>query len=197
MGKHGLKTDKSGRSSATHLRKFKPKNRPKECGFEQFCWMPLEMMEHEAFRALSLNSLRLLNRLLIEHVQQGGQENGRLVVTHEALRDYGLNGSSVREAIDECVAFGFIRVKAGGRWAGTNRPNRFQLTWLGWLDDDDSARDPENTWKGATADFIARWQTQRSATRRAKRRWRATKKTDQTPELRSTALRNCRVRVVK
>jgi len=196
MVDRGLRHDATGRSSTAHLRKFKPKNKPKECGFEQFCWMPLEMMEHEAFRALSFNSLRLLNRLLIEHVQQGGQENGRLVVTHENLRDYGLNGSSVREAIDECVAFGFIRVKAGGRWAGTNRPNRFQLTWLGWFDDD-SARDPENTWKGVTADFIARWQTQRSVMRKATRRWRETKKTDPTPELRSTVLRNCGLRAVK
>ena len=119
------------------------------------------------------------------------------MVTHQDLRDYGLNGSSVREAIDECVAFGFIRVKAGGRWARTNRPNRFRLTWLGWLDDGDSARDPENTWKGVTADFIARWQAKTSAERAAKRRWRATKKTDRTPELRSTVLRDCGVRVVK
>jgi hypothetical protein len=94
------------------------------------------------------------------------------------------------------VAFGFIHVKAGGRWAGTNRPNRFRLTWLGWLDDD-SARDPENAWKGVTEDAIARHQTQRSTKRKAMRRWRATKKTDRTPELRSTVLRNCRVRVVK
>ena len=193
----GRKHDKTGRSSTEHLPKFKPKNRPDECGFTQFCWMPLEMMESEAFRALSANSRRLLDRILIEHVHQGGMENSRLVVTHQAFRDYGLNGSSVREAIDESVAFGFIRVRAGGRWAGTNRPNRFRLTWLGWLDDDDSARDPENAWKGVTADFIARWQTQRSAKREATRLWRATKKIDRTPKLRSTVLRNCRVRVVK
>ena len=197
MGKHGFRADKTGRSSAKHLRKFKPKNRPTECGFEQFCWMPLEMMEHEAFRALSLNSLRLLNRLLVEHAQQGGQENGRLVVTHESLRDYGLTGSCVREAIDECVAFGFLRVKAGGRWAGTNRPNRFQLTWLGWLDEDDTARDPENAWKGVTEDIIARHQTQRSEKRAATRRWHATKKTDCTPTSRSTVLPHHGVRVVK
>jgi hypothetical protein len=71
------------------------------------------------------------------------------------------------------------------------------LTWLGWLDDDGSARDPENAWKGVTADFIARWQNQRSAKREATRLWRATKKIDRTPKLRSTVLRNCRVRVVK
>ena len=193
----GRRHDATGRSSATPLAKFKPKNRPNECGFTQFCWMPLEMMESEAFRALSANSRRLLDRILIEHVHQGGMENSRLVVTHKALRDYGLNGSSVREAIDECVAFGFIRVRAGGRWAGTNQPNRFRLTWLGWLDDDGSVRDPENAWKGVTADFITRWQTQRSAKREATRRRRATKKTDRTPELRSTVHRNCRVRVVK
>ena len=139
-------------------------NRPKECGFEQFGWFGLELMESDAFRALSPNSLRLLFRLIIEHVHHGGVENGWLIATHDQLRDYGLTASSIREAIDECVAFGLIRVKQGGRWAGTNRPNRYRLTWIGWVDDDGFAQYPTNEWKGVTADFIAAWRAERKAT---------------------------------
>lgn len=112
-------------------RRHKPKNRPKECGFEQFGWFGLGLLESEAFRALSANSRRLLDRLVIEHIHHGGVENGLLIVTHDQLRDYGLTASSIRDAIDECVAFGLIRCKQGGRWAETNRPNRYRLTWIG------------------------------------------------------------------
>ena len=61
--------------------------------------------------------------------------------------------------------FGFIRVKAGGRWAGTNRPNRYRLTWIGWVDGDGFAQNPTNEWKGVTADFIAAWRAERKAIR--------------------------------
>ncbi len=84
----GRKHDKTGRSVSAHLKKHKPKNSPKACGFEQFGWFGLELMESEAFRALSPNSLRLLMRLVIEHVHHGGIENGLLVATHDQLRDY-------------------------------------------------------------------------------------------------------------
>jgi len=178
-------------------RRHKPKNRPKDCGFEQFGWFGLELMESEAFRALSVNSHRLLDRLVIEHVHQGGIENGLLIVTHDQLRDYGLNASSIREAIDECVAFGLIRVKPGGRWAGTNRPNRYRLTWIGWVDDDGFAQYPTNEWKGVTVDFIVAWQSKRKAKRAAKRKWKGEQKTKVTPELRSTVPLNSVVRAVK
>ncbi len=193
----GRKHDKTGRSTSEHLKKGKPKNRPKECGFEQFGWLGLKLMESEAFRALSPNSLRLLMRLVIEHVHQGGIENGLLVATHDQLRDYGLTACSIREAIDECVAFGLIRVKQGGRWAGTNRPNRYRLTWIGWIDDDRCARDPTNEWKGVTAETIVHWKTERQAKRAAKRKWRTRRKTEVTPECRSIIPLNSVVRVVK
>lgn len=178
-------------------RRHKPKNRPKDCGFEQFGWFGLELMESEAFRAQSANSHRLLDRLVIEHVHHGGVENGQLVVTHDQLREYGLTASSIREAIDECVAFGLIRVKHGGRWTGTNRPNRYRLTWIGWIDDDGFAQYPTNDWKGVTADFIAAWRAERKAKRAAKRGWMSERKTKLTPGFRGTIPLNSVVRVVK
>ena len=154
-------------------------------------------MESEAFRALSVNSHRLLDRLVIEHVHQGGIENGLLIVTHDQLRDYGLNASSIREAIDECAAFGLIRFKQGGRWAGSNRPNRYRLTWIGWVDGDGFAQYPTNEWKGVTAEFIVAWRSKRMAKRAARRKRRGVQKTKVTPELRSTVPLNSVVRAVK
>ena len=113
----GHRHDKTGRSASGKLKKHKPKNSPKACGFEQFGWYPLDLMESEAFRALSPNSLRLLMRLVIEHVHHGGIENGLLVATHDQLRDYGLTASSIRESIDECVAFGLISANLEVIWA--------------------------------------------------------------------------------
>ncbi len=193
----GHRHDKTGRSASGKLKKHKPKNSPKACGFEQFGWYPLDLMESEAFRALSPNSLRLLMRLVIEHVHHGGIENGLLVATHDQLRDYGLTASSIRESIDECVAYGLIRVKQGGRWAGTNRPNRYRLTWIGWIDDDGFAQYPTNEWKGVTADFITAWRAERKAKRAAKRKWKGERKTKLTPEFRGTIPLNSVVRVVK
>ena len=83
----GHKQDKTGRSTPVRLKKHKPKNGPKECGFAQFGWFGLELMESEAFRALSPNSRRLLDRVLIEHIHHGGVENGQLMATHDQLRD--------------------------------------------------------------------------------------------------------------
>ncbi len=193
----GHRQDKTGRSASGKLKKHKPKNSPKACGFEQFGWYPLELMESEPFRALSPNSRRLLDRLVIEHLHHGGVENGRLMATHDQLRDYGLTASSIREAIDECVAFGLIRVKLGGRWAGTNRPNRYRLTWIGWIDGDGFAQNPTNKWKGVTADFIAAWRAERKAKRAARRKWQARRKTEVTPEFSGTVPRNSVVWAVK
>lgn len=177
-------------------RKRKPKNRPKDCGFEQFGWLPLELLESEPWRALSPNSRRLVDRLMVEHTHQGGVENGKLIATHEQLCEYGLTASSIREAIEECVAFGLVRVKRGGRWAGTNRPNRFRLTWIGWMDDDGFAQLPTNEWKGVTANHVAEWRADRKARRAARRKRSVNRKTGWTPEFRGTVPLNSVVRAV-
>ena len=107
------------------------------------------------------------------------------------------SASRIRESIDECVAYGLIRVKQGGRWAGTNRPNRYRLTWIGWIDDDGFAQYPTNEWKGVTADFIAAWRAKRKAKRLARRKWKGERKTKLTPGFRGTIPLNSVVRVVK
>ncbi len=161
---------KNGRDSTKVVRNKGLKNGPRQCGVEQFVWLPLELVESEAWRALSVNGRRLIDRLVIESAHHAGQENGRLIVTHAQFEDYGLSRNSIRGAIEEAVAFGLLRVKQGGRYAESNQPNRYRLTWMGWWDRDGQRRDPTNDWKAVTPERIKRWKAERATTKAARRR---------------------------
>ena len=58
----GHRHDATGRGSATPLAKFKPKDRPKEYGFTQFCWMPLRLLRVERKPSGSVLWTRLRRR---------------------------------------------------------------------------------------------------------------------------------------
>lgn len=94
----------------------------------------LTMLISPAWRALSINERRLLERLEIEHMNHGGSRNGRLMCTYADFIAMGIGGNQrVRDAIASCEALGFIEVQRHG-WA--NRPNRkapntYRLTYLG------------------------------------------------------------------
>jgi hypothetical protein len=45
---------------------------------QPWAWLILEMMESGAMRSLSINALRVLHRIQIEHMAHGGLENGCL-----------------------------------------------------------------------------------------------------------------------
>lgn len=151
-------------------------NRPSALGYSQFAWLPREMLESPAFRSLSINSFRLLMALWVEHLAHGGCENGWLIFTHEQLKSYGLTGSKIRGAIDELVAFGFITVKAGGRRAMSNQPNRYRIAWLWAIDAEGDPSPPSARWKSMSSDDVARWHTERSQMRAAKGRWKLSNK---------------------
>jgi hypothetical protein len=108
--------------------------RSKRQGFSgQWSGRLIEMLESTAYRALSGNALRAMSRIEIEIAHHGGNslENGRLVVTHEQFRDYGIPPNSVAPAIRELEALGFIEVTEHGV-AGNEafrRANRFRLTY--------------------------------------------------------------------
>ncbi len=173
---------KNGRDSTKVLRNKGLKNGPRECGVEQFVWLPLELVESEAWRALSVNGRRLIDRLVIERAHHSGQENGGLIVTHAQFEAYGLSRNSIRGAIEEAVAFGLLRVKQGGRYAESNQPNRYRLTWMGWWNRDGQRRDPTNDWKAATPEWIERWKAERAKSKAARRQ----RKSVQTPKTAST-----------
>jgi hypothetical protein len=57
---------------------------------QQWTWWTIEMMRSPAYRALSISAHRVIARIRIELGDHGGQDNGRLPVTHRNFHDYGI-----------------------------------------------------------------------------------------------------------
>jgi hypothetical protein len=97
----------------------------------QFAARLVEMLESPAFRVLSLSARRVLDRIEIEMAHHGGNDNGRLPVTYENFRDYGIGRNAIAPAIRECVALGFVIITEAGRAGNADfrSPNLFRLTY--------------------------------------------------------------------
>ncbi len=97
----------------------------------QFAARLIEMLESPPYRELSLSARRVLDRLEIELAHHGGMDNGRLPVTFDNFRRYGIDRHAIAPAIRELVALGFIEVTEHGRAGNAEwrTPNRFRLTY--------------------------------------------------------------------
>jgi hypothetical protein len=69
-------------------------------------WMPIgrEMLRSGAMRALSLHARCALDRIMVEHMDHAGQENGRLKVTWQDLEKFGVHRSFIKRALSELAA---------------------------------------------------------------------------------------------
>ena len=172
------KPDQTGRSSGKRTKRDgqylgPPKGEP-------FAWQPLSLLESPAWRAMSPNTRKLVDRLMIEHMHHAGSENGNLIVTHQQFIEYGLTAGAIREAVEEANFLGLIRYERGGRWACKNTPSTYRLTWIG----DKYGCPPTNEWKGIEKDKIDEWKADRKHMRSLKRA--RPKKQDAAPKSRST-----------
>src|SRR6266404_5170448 len=97
----------------------------------QFIGRLVEMLESYAYRVLSLSARRVLDRIEIELARHGGNDNGNLTVTYSDFEEYGIDRHSIRPAIQEAMALGFIEITQCGT-AGNREfrsPNKFRLTY--------------------------------------------------------------------
>ena len=130
---------------------------------EPWAWLTRELLTSEAWRALGVNSRRLIDFLLIEHMNHAGTQNGHLVATKDQLVEFGLSRRLISDAVRECVFFGLLRVKKGGRSYGNiKRPARYRLTFYA----DMGGAPATNEWKAITAERVMDW-------RQGRRRMRA------------------------
>jgi DNA-binding transcriptional MocR family regulator len=99
----------------------------------QFAAREIEMLESWPYRALSLSAHRALARIEIELAHHGGKDNGRLPVTYDDFQDYGIDRHSIRPALCELEALGFIEVTDRGRAGNAEfrRPAKYRLTYKG------------------------------------------------------------------
>jgi hypothetical protein len=120
---------------------------------EPWIWLTRELLESAAWSTAPINTRRVIERLMLEHMAHAGTENGRLIVTYSDFQKYGINSRDVAAAIADAAARGLIIVTQRGRAsAGINRkPNRYAL---GWLPMWDGASAP-NRWKSWAAAPIA------------------------------------------
>ena len=117
---------------------------------EGWIWLTGELINSLAWRSMSVNCLKLTLRLLLEHINHGGFENGRLVCTYKDFQEYGLTRNKIRPAIEEADFLGLVKHQRGERVFARNHPNSYRLTFYGTKD----AKDPTNEWKRITKEGI-------------------------------------------
>lgn len=167
------KPNKAGRDGK-RTRKGNPAMGPKECGVENWGWLPAEMLYCPAFLAMSGNAVKVTCRVLSEHVSEGGMMNGELVIPHEQFIAAGISRNCVAGAIREAEAAGVIAVRRRGRIAeGRNAPNLFRLTWIGGWGPNGEAIHPSHDWKGRTAQDVKRAREREKAAKEKRARAKA------------------------
>lgn len=157
MATHG-KPNSTGRSSGKRVgRERKILGPPKG---EPWVWLTRELIESDAWQMRSRQCVIFIEALLIEHMAHAGNENGRLKATYDQLQALGARRSSIRKAIMEGRYLGLVKVtRHGGRWAMTNRPSLYRLTFLPTIEDG-IACEPTNEWKQRSAPQIKRWRSE-------------------------------------
>lgn len=93
---------------------------------EPFCKLDWELIDCEAYRALSDKAARALVVLMRQH---NGRNNGEIVAATRWLGErMGCCQRSAAEAIRELVTLGFVRVTVPGCFHAKNRPAVYALT---------------------------------------------------------------------
>lgn len=128
-------------------------------------WLTRELLASPAWRSRSINCARLMDFLLVEYMNHAGTENGNLKATYDQLVESGLTRSQIRAAVEEAEFLGLIRYERGGRWAGSNQPSTYRLTFYADRDISPST----NEWKRRTQEQIDEWKRNRSARKRGAR----------------------------
>lgn len=149
------KPDATGRSSGKYNgRTQKIMGPPRGCA-----WVPLtvELLSSDAWRSRSRNCIRLIDRLMIEHMAHAGQMNGALIVTYNQLVEFGIRRNDVKRSIEEAAVFGLLDVTEQGGFKGSSKlPNRYRLTFLPCFENG-YARPATNEWERVTVKCIKNW----------------------------------------
>lgn len=114
-----------------------------------FIYHEVEMLMSAAWRALTINGRRVVERLQIEHREHAGLENGRLPLTFADLERWGVTRKYISAALVEAEALGFIERTARGRkkygdYPGS--PSLFRLTFIGTITPDSIGK-PTDEWR--------------------------------------------------
>lgn len=111
----------SGREAGRRARLLRPP------AGEPWAWLSRELVSSPAWRARSVNTIRLVDFLLVESMNHAGRENGNLAATYDQLCVFGLSREEIPAAIREAVYLGLVVVETQG---GKHVPSRYRLTFF-------------------------------------------------------------------
>ncbi len=63
-----------------------------------WCWQTRELITSAAWRARSINTVRLIDALLADHMSHAGRENGNLMATYDQMVASGASRSRLNDA---------------------------------------------------------------------------------------------------
>ncbi|WP_056195543.1 hypothetical protein [Methylobacterium sp. Leaf123] len=107
------KADATGRSTGKFADpRFKKLNAVPQG--QAFLWLTRDMVESPAWRAMSQNARLVIDRVCVEHMGHGGGQNGFLPVTYDDFENAGIRRGSIRRAIAEALALGFVQMTQKG-----------------------------------------------------------------------------------
>lgn len=157
------KPDATGRSSGKLSGRQRKIHSPP--GGEPWTWVTRELLCSPAWRGRSINCIRLIEFLQVEHCNHAGLHNGKLLATYDQLVDWGIRREAISDAIEEAEFLGLIRVEVRGRRSHGARkaPSEYRLTFYASHDNAPAT----NEWKAITEQHVT---TRREARRRPARK---------------------------
>jgi hypothetical protein len=104
------------------------------------------MLASPAWRAMTMNARRVLDRVILESMGHAGTQNAALRLTYEDFLTAGLpSRNAVAEGIRVAEALGFLDVPIRGRrsYGGARLASCYGLTWL----ENEHGERAANRWK--------------------------------------------------
>jgi hypothetical protein len=91
-----------------------------------------ELLASPVWGVLTLADRKVLDRLCLEHMAHGGQENGNLKCTYNDFVEYGVRRATIADAIRRLEVFGLIEIvqRGGITRAEFKHPTIYRLTFV-------------------------------------------------------------------
>jgi hypothetical protein len=137
LSPYGKARSRATRSNADPRNKtFRDSSKAYQAWLAGKSWVPhtAELLASPAWRYRSVNAVRFINLLELEHARHNGRENGFLKLTWRQMRNAGVGSDYIADTISEVEATGLVTVTHRGSYAGgaRNNPSTYQLNYLPW-----------------------------------------------------------------
>jgi hypothetical protein len=113
---------------------------------EPWVWLTRELLSSNAWQTLSVNERRVIDRLLIEHMNHAGTMNGKLRVSHRQFITWGVTKNKVTPAIHGLEGRGLVRITAAETNGDIRGYYQYRLTFL-----PADYKEPTNEWRSFRA----------------------------------------------